>query len=806
MQDIRLGMDRKRASRVAAELGSAWTIKNGHLTRGGDIARSKKFVKQTGSFPSTTVGLFAINETLYTCGYSADQAGAVPPGVTHLLTQHPTPATTINSVKDAEPFNGQLYSIIEYSDGNIYHFYNTSRVTDWDTLATTIGSNNAVAAALATAINNSSAVNATSSTDTLTITASVAGTPFSISKATVNNGSNANQDIILTQTQPNVITADETVATTTVTITGGTAEAGTNNMKSITVDGVDVMGGPAEVLSTGSFIVTGGSASIGVNTIDTLTVNGVDVLGGIVDHTGNNSTTAELVRTQINGFTSVPNYSASGTGAEVIISAAPGTGSAPNGFAIAATVSGDVTYGGTITFEDGAYSGVPWATSNSATAAAIADQITSNTSSPNYTATTDGPIITISAVAGSGVSPNGFVVATNESGDVTSTHAATMSGGALDTVATAQVYTAKVTGTFETGDQFKITIDGTEEYIVTGASSGTGVSVLTFKQKLYSTASSNLYFSALGSPTQWISGVDYGFINMASQTAGEETLTVAQEYQGLMAIFSENNIRIWSISEDSSANVFLQTLQNTGTVAAGSVVPYGNNDVFYLDTSGIRSIKARDSSNAAYVSDVGTSIDTHIREYMDTLTEEEIASAVGVVEPIDGRFWLGIKNRIYVLSYFPAAKISAWSFYEVDFDVKHFAKVGDRVYVRGTEDGVDYLYLYGGATNNEYPGTNEDVCLIELPYFSANNPAAFKELLGFDIIGINNWRVDILPNPADESVKVFQGTAIGTTYGKERFGTTGVTPLFAVNLTCSSAGSATLSALAMHYTGTFEDG
>lgn len=694
MQDVRLGMDRKRASRVASELGSAWTIKNGHLTRGGDIARRKKFVQQSGSFPSTTRGLFAINETLYTVGYSAAQAGNVPAGITHLLTQHPTPATAIDSVKDGEAFNGQLYSIIEFADGNIYHFYNTSRVTDWDTLATTIGSNNAVAAALASAINNSAAVNANASTNTVTITAAVAGTPFTIAKSTTNNGANPDQDIVLTQTQPNVVAVTEVLSQATVEITGGTASAGVNKMTSITVDGVDIMG-----------------------------------------------------------------------------------------------------------------AAVDWATSNSATASAIAAQINSHNSTPNYTATANGPVITIKAVAGSGAGPNGFVVVTNEGGDVTSTHDAEMAGGVSAVSAVAQIYTAQVTGTFEAADQFTVTINGTEDYVVTGRASGTGISVLTFKQKLYSTASSNLYFSALGAPTQWISGVDYGFINMASQTAGEETLTVAQEYQGLMAIFSANNIRIWSISEDSAANVFLQTLQNTGTTAPGSVVPYGNNDVFYLDTSGIRSIKARDSSNAAYVSDVGTSIDTHIRAYMDTLTEEEIAAAVGVVEPIDGRFWLGIKNRIYVLSYFPAAKISAWSYYEVDFEIQHFAKVGDRIYVRGKDDeGVDRLYLYGGADNDDYPDEDEDICSIELPYFSAENPAAFKELLGFDIIGTNSWKVELLPDPANESTIVNQGIAVGTTYGKPRFGTTGVSALFAVNLTCSAAGQATLSALAMHYVGTHEDG
>lgn len=577
MQDIRLGMDRKRVSRVVGGLGSAWTIKNGHLTRGGDIDRRKKFVKQTGAFPSTTHGLYAIRETLYTVGYDSTQVGNVPPGVNHILTQHPTPATAIVSIKDAEPFNGQLYSIIEFADGNIYHFYNTSRVTDWDTLATTIGSNDAIAAALAAAINNSITVNATSAGSVVTISAVTDNLAFTVGVSTVNNGANPDQNLVAVTTQ------------------------------------------------------------------------------------------------------------------------APSAG-------------------------------------------------------------------------------------------------------------TPQITEVTVSGTFETSDQFTVTINTTQIFTVTGAASGTGISVLTFKQKLYSTASSNLYFSALGSATQWISGIDYGFINMALQTAGEETLTVAQEYQGLMVIFSQNNIRVWSISEDSSANVFLQTLQNTGTSAPGSVISYGNNDVFYLDASGIRSIKARDSSNSAYVSDVGTAIDTHIREYMDTLTEEEVAAAVGVVEPIDGRFWIGIKNRIYVLSYFPTAKISAWSYYEVDFEVKNFAKVGERIYVRGTENGIDYLYLYGGSANSTYPSAGEDVCLIELPYFSADNPAASKELLGFDIIGINNWEVEILPDPNDESVIVSQGIASGTTYGKPRYGATGVSSLFAVNLTCSAAGPATLSALAMHYAGTFEDG
>jgi hypothetical protein len=571
MQNVRLGMDRKRASRAVGELGSAWTIKNAHLTRGGDVERRKKFVQVGNKFPSTTDGLYAINDILYTQGFDAGEAGNVPTGVTHLLIQHPTPSTAIRSVKDAYAFDGTLYSIVEFTDGNIYHYYGTDRVTDWDTLSSDIGDNDAVASALAAAINKSPTVSASSSGAVITITGEENDVDYDISVATSNNGSNSDQSLTIVETQ------------------------------------------------------AAGASQPEINTVT-------------------------------------------------------------------------------------------------------------------------------------------------------------------------------VGGTFETSDSFTVTIGSDEVFTVTGGSSGTGTSVLTYKSKLYSTASSNLYFSSLNAPSQWISGVDYGFINMASQTGGQETLVVAEEYQGLMAIFSESNIRVWSISESSAANVFVQNLRNTGTIAPKSVVPYGNNDVFYLNNSGIRSIKARDSSNAAYVSDVGTNIDTHVRDFMDTLTEAEVARAFGIIEPISGRFWLAIDNRIYVLSYFPSAKISAWSFYEVDFTVKGFARIGERIYARGTDsEGDDYLYLYGGTNNDIYPSDGEDPVEIELPYFGANDPAGFKDLQGFDIVAINEWSVSILPDPDDETKIISAGTAVGTSYGKPKYGATGISPLFAVNLSCNKAGQATFSALAMHY-------
>lgn len=801
VQDIRQGMDRKRKQRVVGEQGTAWTIINGHLTRGGDIERRKKFVKQPGSFPDTTSGLYAVGDVLYTTGYDSSEVNNVPAGITHLLTQNPNGAgIAIDRTLDAEGFDGILYSVVKFVDGEIHHYYGETLVTDWDTIAESFGSNEAIASSLASLINKSPDVGATSVGSVVTIISSLPGTSFTISQGTVDNGGTNDQTITLNEEQVNVVPVSEVLASADVTITGGTANSGVNNIRGISINGVQTFIGATETVAVGSFDINYLGAD---TTLNTLKVNGVDIISGPTTIVTSGSNRAAPVATAINSYTSSPNYTATASNGKVTVSAAAGTGTAPNGYVITGTTG---VISNIVNMAGGAYGGVTWTTSNSNTAALVAAQINSHTSSPDYSATVSGATITITAAAGSGASANGLSVSVSKSGNVTETHETTLSGGVNAIAGVAQVYTATIGGTFESNDEFTITINGID-YKTVGTQPGKGTSVMTYKSKVYSVVLSNLYFSALNDPTRWLSGTDYGFINMSSQVSGQETLVATETYQGLMAIFSENDIRIWSISEDSTANVYIQTLQNTGTIAPASVTAYGNNDVFYLSGSGIRSIKARDSSNAAYISDVGTPIDTHVREFLNTLTNDEKKMAIGIIEPIDGRFWMAIKNRIYVLSYFPSAKISAFSYYDVEFDVKNIAKVKDKVYIRGTaDDGIDYLYIYGGLDGTVFPDENEVICTIELPYFSAGDPAGNKMLIGFDIIGINNWKVNLLPDPNDESVIIPLGITTNVTYGEPRYGLQDMTPMFALTLTCSEAGEATMSALAMHYDGPFDGG
>ncbi len=80
---------------------------------------------------------------------------------------------------------------------------------------------------------------------------------------------------------------------------------------------------------------------------------------------------------------------------------------------------------------------VPFSTDLATTATAVAAQINRYSSTPKYTATASGPVITITASPGSGSTPNTFVIAATCSGTLTET-SANMAGG-VDAGGEAQV-------------------------------------------------------------------------------------------------------------------------------------------------------------------------------------------------------------------------------------------------------------------------------------------------------------------------------------------------------------------------------
>lgn len=786
IENFKAGLDTRRLN-ITTPAGTLIKLQDGHITRGGEIEKRLAFVSNK-TLPSDTFGLAQASSTLYVFGSAV--APTMPSGVTYQRLEHPD-GLDMASIVDAKSFDGNVYAIAKYSDDSVYHFLDGVRVGAWTdgVVTTAMIDSDGIATHLTSVIDTSANYSATSAASVVTIT-----------------GAN-NEEYAVTLTTSNVTggTDDQALATTTT---------------QTAVEDV------AEIVSVGTIQVKGGATDAGTNQITSLTVNGVSITAAAIDYDTSPGVTAAKIATQINGTTTAPDYTAQVVGDIVTIFAAAATGSTPNGFEIAATLAGEfvLSEGGfnitggssnpgtnkvssvTVAGVTVTSAAVDWATSDVATAAAIASNITAHTSSPDYVATSLGTEVLISPVDTTGTSPATLTVVATVAGDVTTstetpvnTAITDMSGGVDGTTGQPQISTVTVSGTYEVGDRYTVTLGTSPDDEVFGSAGNpqaVGESLLAFKSKLYSTASNTLYFSALGNGTLWNTNqTGAGFISMTNQAEGAEDLKAVATYQGYMGVFSRNAVQIWSMDDDETLNTQIQVLPNTGTFAPKSVVSFGDTDVFYLADSGVRSLRARDSSNAAFVSDVGTSIDDLVISTVKPLTDAQKAVALARVEPIDGRYWLVIQGTIFVFSFFPGSKISAWSTYTPGFTISDIAVVNSDIYCRSG----DTIYLYGGTD-----GTTVDTsqCIATLPFLDAESPATLKNLLSVDVGAEGEWLVELGTNINEADEFETLGTITDSTFDQPRTGAIGESTHFSLRFTSTaSAQTAKIGSAVLHYTG-----
>jgi hypothetical protein len=323
-----------------------------------------------------------------------------------------------------------------------------------------------------------------------------------------------------------------------------------------------------------------------------------------------------------------------------------------------------------------------------------------------------------------------------------------------------------------------------------------GTFVKTIGAKMYSVSGPNTHFSGIQQPTKWTTDTTgAGFIDMSSQAAGSEELTALAKYQSFVAVFAETVIQIWYVDPDPSLNKQAQVLNNTGTASPRSVTQFGDNDLFYLNESGLRSLRARDSSNAAATTDIGVPVDALVVEALQGLSDLERDWVFGLIEPRDGRFWLTIKDRIFVFSYYPGSKVSAWSTYRPGFVVEEAVSFNRRAYLRSG----DTIYVYGGL--GETPIHDATPAVARLPYLDADTPTAAKELTGVDLALEGEWAVGVSLDPKQPEIVETIATVDATTFNHGRIPAQGRGTHFGLVLTSQGVGPHRLGSVLMHYLG-----
>jgi hypothetical protein len=846
VENFSAGLDTRRHP-LTAKSGTLQTLKNAHVSRGGEIEKRKKFAT-FASLPAGTFGMEATSSTIYVFG--SDAGVVVPAGVTYQRLQHPD-GSAMTEVVYSTLYGGYPFVIAKFADGRTYPFWNGTIIGDF-----------------VNGITRASELSFTNFYLHLADAVNAAGTDYTMSynNSYIEITGKPEVEFSLTGT----IESPMTVLPTTTTQQAAAAVA--------------------EVLASGSLRVNGGSPSVNATAVGTLryisTTPGISGIyvgtqeilqlssGSTITYTSQppgatyydpGQRLAYAIAYYINqatssntGFTATYDYRGNNwsgvdqcgitiispslnpvsyNGQEIwiefdvnnlsnltstpyiaeLIDVATATNSPyTSGLHIArmrtdanvGKLAGGTTSAVTSVKVDGVEilgSLVQWTLSNSNTMAAVVTQINTYTSSTEYTASIGDNSVVIKGAVGSGSSPNFRQITVTTTGTVTAIvlpdafGSPQMNGGRSARAAQPQKSHFQFGGMFTPDKLATIIVTPTLDsanpiyFGATRVSKTTPVSALTFKTKAHVTSSSSLFFSGVNQPTKWgENGTGAGFINMSNNSGGNEVLTALALYQGNLAAFARRSVQIWAIDTDPANNRQGQVLSNTGTVSANSVVSVGDIDVFYLSDSGVRSLRARDSSNSAVVNDVGTPIDNLVLADLEPLTDDQKRACCAVIEPIDGRYWIAIGSKIYVYSYFPNSSVAAWSTYEPGFAITKFTTKDGRVYARSG----NIIYLYGGASGSEYDSSEVEVIL---PYLDGGKPAHQKSLNGLDMTVQGSWQVFIGMDPIAPSARDNCGTITQPTFSLGRIMANGTGTHVGIRMVNSSDGYARIANIIAHF-------
>jgi len=247
---------------------------------------------------------------------------------------------------------------------------------------------------------------------------------------------------------------------------------------------------------------------------------------------------------------------------------------------------------------------------------------------------------------------------------------------------------------------------------------------------------------------------------------------------------------MWTLDPDP-ANDEIGQLLRSGTIAAKSMIQFGTGDVLFLSDSGVRSLKAMNINLAAAVSDVGSAIDSIL---INVIRDDPgcVVKSRAVVQPIQGRYWLYVDGTIYVLSYYPAANITAWSTFIPDAtheDMLNMIVCLQNIY---TFDERGNLNLYGGTDGETY-----DSCTVTIvtPHMHVSGPTENKRISAVDVMCQGAWSIEIgmLPNKTDQFELV--ANVQDNTYGVQNIPFAGYGTHVGLRLINSAPGPALLAAV-----------
>lgn len=168
-------------------------------------------------------------------------------------------------------------------------------------------------------------------------------------------------------------------------------------------------------------------------------------------------------------------------------------------------------------------------------------------------------------------------------------------------------------------------------------------------------------------------------------------------------------------------------------------------------------------------------------------------------------------DQIFVLSYFPGPKVTAWSVFTmpelgVDVTIQHAVTCGGYIFIRDT---IDRIWVYGGTDGNAYNACGVEV---RLPYLDGKKPGHKKVFQAVDAtvsfskppysstnLQTGEWRIAVSFDPTDPDQEDTLATISKPTWNIGASELQGYDSHFSLRFYNTDDKPVTLSNCAVHY-------
>lgn len=262
-------------------------------------------------------------------------------------------------------------------------------------------------------------------------------------------------------------------------------------------------------------------------------------------------------------------------------------------------------------------------------------------------------------------------------------------------------------------------------------------------------------FCAAGKPRDWSATSDAGFLPTGMNARGDRTATALGLQRGRLAVLTRDSCQLWTVDPDPNSMGLYDTVENVGSSFPKTVANVAG-DLYFLSDYGVRSITTQVYTENLVDEDVGSPVDSLIRQAIDEAEETGIVPRAFYFYGT-GQYVVIFGNHLFVYSISRTAKIAAWSQYYLTFTVDAVAELGKKLYFRSGDDV--YLLDENACTDG---GTQYET-LLELPYMDFKKPGQLKMVLGIDAVLIGKGYISIGFDSRDPDARTPEVPVIGNT-------------------------------------------